>query len=187
MKNLETHKHTHTGTFLFTYGYVHWESMWFLLFKVSFFLGYVKSLEGRKGTTDLPAPCSIGNAYPLRHNPYTHTWDSRQGPLWRGWGGIEGIEREGDNIGRTAVSNNPWKVPEAKPPTRKQTQAGLRTPSTCVAEDCLMWPQRGKMNEFLKDMRPQARGIPWRKRGAALSWKSGGGRMGRSNVCVGEV
>jgi len=44
--------------------------------------------------------------------------------LCRGIGGrIKGAEREGDPIGRPAVSNNPdtWEIPEIEPPTRSHT------------------------------------------------------------------
>jgi hypothetical protein len=55
------------------------------------------------------------------------------------------MEELGDSnpTGRPIVSTNlnPWKVPGTKPPTKEHTQAGLRPPSTYVAEDFLVWPQ----------------------------------------------
>ena len=53
----------------------------------------------------------------------------------------EGIEGDGNLIGRPKVSTNPdtWEHPETKPPTKEYTWSMALC--TYVAEDCLVWPQ----------------------------------------------
>jgi hypothetical protein len=60
----------------------------------------------------------------LTGNNYTEPRD----PYGRVRGRTEGIEGDGNPIGRPTVSTNlkPWELPEIEPPTKEHTQVGLR-------------------------------------------------------------
>jgi hypothetical protein len=77
---------------------------------------------------------------------------------------LEVAEEESGSIGRTAISTNPdpWELPDTEPPTRKHT-AAIRL-LTCIAEDCLIWPQMEKMCLNLERLKAPGKGkILWER------------------------
>jgi hypothetical protein len=75
--------------------------------------------------------------------PTANHWSEVGDPHGRVTGWIEGAEGNCNYIGRPTVSTNqdPWELPETKPPTKEHMWAGPWPPNTYVAEDCLVWPQ----------------------------------------------
>ena len=88
-------------------------------------------------------------------------WTEVKGPYGRVRGRIEGEEGDGNPIGRPTLSTNldPQELPETKPPIRDHTWAGLRSPGTYVAEDCLVWPQWERMCLILERLDAPGKGI----------------------------
>jgi hypothetical protein len=78
-------------------------------------------------------------------------WPEVRDPNIQVKGRIGGTEEAGNPTGKPIVSTNldPWELPEIEPPAKECTQAGLRPASTYTAEDCLVWPQWGRMHLIL--------------------------------------
>jgi hypothetical protein len=71
-------------------------------------------------------------------------WTEVGDPHGRVRGRIEGIEGDGNPIGRTTMSikSDPWELPETKPQTKEHIWAGPR-PSTHLAEDFFVLSRKG--------------------------------------------
>lgn len=102
-------------------------------------------------------------------------WDLLGGWLRRR---IEGIEGDGNSIGKVIVPNNLdlWEFPEIKPTTKGHTFAGLRPLEHKSQEYCLVWPQWEQMHLILCTLDTRRRGMP---RGNSLR---GIGRVGERTL-----